>query len=541
MAAAAAVYNYGVAGATIGGYASSYDGRPLSTSSSSAIGGVTTVVDDGQGCFCCDSDDDSVERARVAHAKRKCYKSCLRNAFVCALLVSYTFAGALIFLSIEGDVDAADAVDVDDGAGGSPVREAGLLPAQPQNLTAAWMAAAAAGEESRARTVETIWEITVNLNILYRENWTRLAAQELNRFQEDLIRRLTQQMEIQSAAVSYHAGVGGGFIVDHGGDSGDSTFEWNIATSFLYCLSILTTIGYGNITPKTAIGKMVTMVYALIGIPLMLVYLSSIGGLLAWCARGIFTKSLCCCLCSKCGYCCYDEKLMEEKERRMKLKRERKEYDMQMKSLPSHALEPYYVRPGDADDVFLRVSDRSTAAASAAASVSDSASAAAAELAADSASFVPLLLVGFAFMSAYIGCGAAVLYRLDAGGKSYLDCVFFCFMLLSTIGYGNSRSMDVTLTGTATVWFCSVYILSGMALTAMCFNIVHHGVSTKLKTLYRPATAQTSDSCGGGGVVVVNSVQQQQREDCGATGGSISDLTLSSRGAASSNAAAAKS
>jgi len=228
---------------------------------------------------------------------------------------------------------------------------------------------------------------------------------------------------------------------------------------------------------------------------------------------------------------------MEEKERRMKLKRERKEYDMQMKTLSGHALEPYYVRPGDADDVFLRVSDRATAAASASASVSDSASAAAAELAADSASFVPLLLVGFAFMSAYIGCGAAVLYRLDAGGKSYLDCVFFCFMLLSTIGYGNSRSMDVTLTGTATVWFCSVYILSGMALTAMCFNIVHHGVSTKLKTLYRPATAQTSDI--GGGCVVVNSVQQQQREDCGVSGGSISDLTLSSRGAASSNAAVA--
>jgi len=244
VAAAAAVYNYGVAGTTIGGYASSYDGRPLSASSSSAVG-VTTVVDDGQGCFCCDSDDDSVERARVDHAKRKCYKSCLRNAFVCALLVSYTFAGALIFLSIEGDVDA-DAGDMDDGGsgGGSSVRLAGLMPAQQQNLTAAWLAAAAAGEESRARTVETIWEITVNLNILYRENWTRLAAQELNRFQEDLIRRLTQQMEIESAAVSYHTGGGGGgFIVDHGGDSMDSTFEWNMATSFLYCLSILTTIG----------------------------------------------------------------------------------------------------------------------------------------------------------------------------------------------------------------------------------------------------------------------------------------------------------
>lgn len=237
--------NYGTtAGATIGGYpsssSSSYDGRPLSSSAATASVVGVAVADDGQGCFCCDSDDDSVERARVAHAKRKCYKSCLRNAFVCALLVSYTFAGALIFLSIEGDVDADDG----GGGGGEPaVRLAGLMPAQQQNLTAAWMAAAAAGEESRARTVETIWEITVNLNILYRENWTRLAAQELNRFQEDLIRRLTQQMEIESAAVSYHAGGTGGFVIDHGGETADGPFEWNMATSFLYCLSILTTIG----------------------------------------------------------------------------------------------------------------------------------------------------------------------------------------------------------------------------------------------------------------------------------------------------------
>lgn len=264
----AAAYNYGVAGATIGGYPSSYNGHAQLTSSSSSTAatattgtttstviGVAAAADDGQACFCCDSDDDSVERARVAHAKRKCYKSCIRNAFVCALLVSYTFAGALIFLSIEGDVDAADADDEGGGGGGGggsggsggPVRLAGLMPAQHQNLTAAWTAAAAAIDQSRTRTVETIWEITVNLNILYRENWTRLASQELNRFQEDLIRRLTQQMEIESAAVSYHTGSSG--VIDHGGggsgddSSVDGPFEWNMATSFLYCLSILTTIG----------------------------------------------------------------------------------------------------------------------------------------------------------------------------------------------------------------------------------------------------------------------------------------------------------
>ncbi|XP_050548640.1 potassium channel subfamily K member 18-like [Daktulosphaira vitifoliae] len=479
-----APYNYAVAsghtsvtgtckGTAVSCYPVSYDGRPAA--------GISVEMDEPQGCFCCDSDDDSVERARLAHEKRKCYKSFAKNIFVCALLVSYTFAGALIFLSIEGDVGDED---------GGPVRLAGLMPssAQVNNLTAALLAAA--GQESRARTVESIWEITVNLNILYRENWTRLAAQELNRFQEDLIRRLSQQMEIESAAVSYHTSSSG----RDNGDLIDTGFEWNLATSFLYCLSILTTIGYGNITPKTALGKMATMVYALIGIPLMLVYLSSVGGLLAWCARGIFTRSLCCCLCSKCGYCCYDEKLMEEKERRMRLKRERREYDMQMKTLSGQALEPYYVRPGDSDSVFQRVTEKSTATpASSSSATADSASAGP-----ENVSFVPLLLVGFAFMSAYIACGAAVLQKLD-GGKSYLDCVFFCFMLLSTIGYGNSLPLEMTLTNTATVWFCSVYILSGMALTAMCFNIVHHGVSTKLKTLHdnpQPYNTEHRTSCG---------------------------------------------
>lgn len=227
---------------------------------------------------------------------------------------------------------------------------------------------------------------------------------------------------------------------------------------------------------------------------------------------------------------------MEEKERRMKLKRERKEYDMHMKTFSGHALEPYYVRPGDADDVFRRVSTAAatttTSAAAAAAVSSAAADMAAAAAAADSASFVPLLLVGFAFMAAYIGCGAAVLHRLDAGGKTYLDCVFFCFMLLSTIGYGsNARPLEMTLTSTATVWFCSVYILSGMALTAMCFNIVHHGVSTKLRTLYEPASVTDGSAQDAGGDR--HAQRPRQRGDCDVTAGhcgSISDLTTSSRG-----------
>lgn len=35
----------------------------------------------------------------------------------------------------------------------------------------------------RSRTVNQLWSITEDLNILYKENWTRLAAQEVKQFQ----------------------------------------------------------------------------------------------------------------------------------------------------------------------------------------------------------------------------------------------------------------------------------------------------------------------------------------------------------------------
>lgn len=35
----------------------------------------------------------------------------------------------------------------------------------------------------RLRTVDRLWSITEDLNILYKENWTRLAAQEVQLFQ----------------------------------------------------------------------------------------------------------------------------------------------------------------------------------------------------------------------------------------------------------------------------------------------------------------------------------------------------------------------
>jgi Ion channel len=53
-------------------------------------------------------------------------------------------------------------------------------------------------------------------------------------------------------------------------------------------------------------------------------------------------------------------------------------------------------------------------------------------------------------------------------------------MALSTIGFGD---LIPGLRGesAATLWFCSIYIMSGMALTAMCFNVLHDEIMCRIK------------------------------------------------------------
>ncbi|XP_054087939.1 uncharacterized protein LOC105219249 [Zeugodacus cucurbitae] len=357
-------------------------------------------------------------------------------------------------------------------------------------ITSAQLALSADTQEVRQRTIENIWDITVSLNILYKENWTKLAALEIAKFQDQLIKRLNEDALLQLSHEMDGGGIaaGGGngaamagnspateavLLHTHGGPygHGHGPHEWNFAKAFLYSLTVLTTIGYGNIAPRTTLGRLVTLVYAIFGIPLTLVYLSSTGGILAKVAREVFSKALCCCLCSNCGYCCYDEKRMAEKERRMKRKRQQEELRKQQAALQ----EPYYVH-----DSYAAAEKQSNLGGGTQMLPPDIDSLSASESRGSmhGLSILAPILLCLSMMVIYILIGAVVLYRLE--DWPILDGIYFCFMSLSTIGFGDMLP-GLRRESTTTTWFCSIYIMSGMALTAMCFNVIHEEIVHRIK------------------------------------------------------------
>ncbi|XP_075156989.1 uncharacterized protein LOC142230234 [Haematobia irritans] len=352
----------------------------------------------------------------------------------------------------------------------------------------------------RQRTIENIWDITVSLNILYKENWTKLAALEIAKFQDQLIKRLNEDAMVQ---LSHDTDVNGQtpateavlLFHQHGlsPHHHHHHHEWNFARAFLYSLTVLTTIGYGNIAPRTTLGRLVTLAYAFFGIPLTLVYLSSTGGILAKVAREVFSKALCCCLCSNCGYCCYDEKRMAEKERRMKRKRQQEELRKQQQALQ----EPYYVRSGSMPDNFQTPEKQSLGNNSIQMPDLDSLSASESRGSMHGLAILAPILLCFCMMIIYILFGAVVLYRLEEW--PLLDGIYFCFMSLSTIGFGDMMP-GFRRDSNTTIWFCSIYIMSGMALTAMCFNVIHEEIVNRIKFVVefkKSSNLDTTNDDGG--------------------------------------------
>ncbi|KAF7632088.1 Ion_trans_2 domain-containing protein [Meloidogyne graminicola] len=54
-------------------------------------------------------------------------------------------------------------------------------------------------------------------------------------------------------------------------------FGWSFSDSVLFCFTVITTIGYGNVSPKTNTGQLFCIIYALFGIPFTLLAIADLG------------------------------------------------------------------------------------------------------------------------------------------------------------------------------------------------------------------------------------------------------------------------
>ncbi|XP_022246034.1 uncharacterized protein LOC106462919, partial [Limulus polyphemus] len=97
---------------------------------------------------------------------------------------------------------------------------------------------------------------------------------------------------------------------------------------------------------------------------------------------------------------------------------------------------------------------------------------------------VPIWLCS-AIVIGYI-CGGAFLFTIWEDWN-FLDSSYFCFVTLTTIGFGDLVPGTAVLSEDAqlTLGLCALYLLFGMALLAMSFNLVQEEVTKSVKCIGR--------------------------------------------------------
>ncbi|CAH8543461.1 unnamed protein product [Heterobilharzia americana] len=219
---------------------------------------------------------------------------------------------------------------------------------------------------------------------------------------------------------------------------------------------IITTIGYGHIAPVTFWGRITCIIYAIIGIPLMLIYLALIGNMLARMFRVIFLNLLCC-------RCFYDTIKRKREERRKRLEeweqrlREHEEEEAKRRGLP---LPPKKIQTFDEDSDLEADEDDD-------------------EIIDGSKLHVPLT-ISVIVLSMYTLIGAVIFPTWE--DWSTASAAYFSFITISTIGFGDLVPGNGRLTEphTATeLLIGGIYLLFGLALLSMCLNLMKDEIIAK--------------------------------------------------------------
>ncbi|XP_004525739.1 uncharacterized protein LOC101456448 [Ceratitis capitata] len=130
----------------------------------------------------------------------------------------------------------------------------------------------------RLNLTDKIWRFSDNASVLSQIDWIANVKKDLAGFETQIVTAIKTN--------------------GWDGDEDVTKSQWTFAGSLFYSIIVITTIGYGHISPRTDWGKVTTIFYAIVGIPLMLLCLSNIGDVMATSFRFIYWR-VCCYVCTR--------------------------------------------------------------------------------------------------------------------------------------------------------------------------------------------------------------------------------------------------
>ncbi|XP_046568719.1 TWiK family of potassium channels protein 18-like [Haliotis rubra] len=328
---------------------------------------------------------DRMKKNLISFAKKFLVFMVSQVGLTC-LVIGYSIMGGFIFMKLEAEQEIQNKVEV------------GF---------------------TRQFYVKRLWDVTQNLNILFEANWSASADEIFQDFQQNIYKTVRE--------------------TGWDGTETEEASEWTYAGALLYSVTVITTIGYGHLTPRTFWGRLATIIYAIVGIPLTLLCLTNIGTFMAKCFR-FFWKKIPRCRCEKRSY---QGRILHRKS-----DRGRTSYTYGNEETVDSVVES----PPEQNNTLVRIPI-----------------------------FVCLLL-----LAGYIFLGA-MLFTLWEPEWNYLEGSYFCFITLSTIGFGDyvPGYHHDSWHNQAKRVSCTLYLLFGLALISMCFDLIQSEVREIFKGLAR--------------------------------------------------------
>ncbi|XP_064621196.1 uncharacterized protein LOC135484052 isoform X3 [Lineus longissimus] len=247
--------------------------------------------------------------------------------------------------------------------------------------------------------------------------------------------------------------------------------EWTFSEALLYSVTVITTIGYGNLTPKTEWGRVVTMIYAMFGIPLMLLCMAYIGSIWANILRLIYAGLI------KCFQVSHKKK--KKKPEKSKVKEQpstdiKSSKDAIKKDKPDGDAKECEKKPLDENE--KAGSSQEAAEPEKDGDVEVGKKEKETQKPEDEEIRVPILLAVF-ILAVYMAFGAVLFHLWEGWG--YLESSYFCFITFSTIGFGDYVPGGKTLSGedTEKAALCAFYVLFGLATMSMCISVMQEDVA----------------------------------------------------------------